>query len=96
MPSVFRGLTLSSVIVWLAVALWVVIVVWSLALMRVASTNDRDRRRRPERQPSLARVVPVFHRHRERIRCPALRLRPTDKEQALDQGTVLGVLRRRG
>jgi putative nucleotidyltransferase with HDIG domain len=54
------------VIVWLAVALWVVIVVWSLALMRVASTNDRDRRRRPEPQPSRPRIVPVLGRHRER------------------------------
>jgi putative nucleotidyltransferase with HDIG domain len=55
------------VIVWLAVALWVVIVVWSLALMRVASTNDPDRPHRPpEPQRSHARVVPVLHRHRER------------------------------
>jgi putative nucleotidyltransferase with HDIG domain len=54
------------VIVWLAVALWVVIVVWSLALMRVASTNDRERRQRPDPPPSLARVAPVLNGHRER------------------------------
>jgi putative nucleotidyltransferase with HDIG domain len=54
------------VIVWLAVALWVVIVVWSLALMRVASTNERGRRRRPEPQPAPPRIIPVLGRHRER------------------------------
>jgi hypothetical protein len=54
------------VIVWLAVALWVVIVVWSLALMRVASTNERGRRRRPATQPATPRIAPVLGRHRER------------------------------
>jgi putative nucleotidyltransferase with HDIG domain len=54
------------VIVWLAVALWVVIVVWSLALMRVASTNERGRRRRPEPQPAPPRIAPMLGRHRER------------------------------
>jgi hypothetical protein len=53
------------VIVWLAVALWVVIVVWSLALMRVASTNDRDRRRRPDLEPA-PRIMSAIGRHRER------------------------------
>ena len=53
-------------IVWLAVALWVVIVVWSLALMRVASTNERGRRRRPATQPATPRIAPVLGRHRER------------------------------
>jgi len=54
------------VIVWLAVALWVVIVVWSLALMRVASTNDRDRRPRPEPAPPRPRIVPGLGRNRVR------------------------------
>jgi HD domain len=54
------------VIVWLAVALWVVIVVWSLALMRVASTNDRDRRPRPNPAPARPRIVPGLGRNRER------------------------------
>jgi hypothetical protein len=54
------------VIVWLAVALWVVIVVWSLALMRVASTNDRDRRPRPSAVPARPRIVPVLGGNRER------------------------------
>ncbi|HEX6696788.1 MAG TPA: HD domain-containing phosphohydrolase, partial [Solirubrobacteraceae bacterium] len=53
-------------IVWLAVALWVVIVVWSLALMRVASTNDRDRRPRPDPPPARPRIVPALRRNRER------------------------------
>ena len=53
-------------IVWLAVALWVVIVVWSLALMRVASTNDRDRRPRPEPAPPRPRIVPGLGRNRVR------------------------------
>jgi hypothetical protein len=54
------------VIVWLAVALWVVIVVWSLALMRVASTNDRDRRRRPQAEPAPARFASVLGSNRGR------------------------------
>jgi HD domain len=53
------------VIVWLAVALWAVIVVWSLALMRVASTPGGERRRTP---PPAApdRTAPLPGRHRER------------------------------
>jgi hypothetical protein len=54
------------VIVWLAVALWVVIVVWSLALMRVASTNDRERRHRPEPAPARPRLAPILGRHPQR------------------------------
>jgi hypothetical protein len=53
------------VIVWLAVALWVVIVVWSLALMRVASTNERGRSR-PQPQPAPPRIAPLLGRQRER------------------------------
>jgi putative nucleotidyltransferase with HDIG domain len=52
------------VIVWLAVALWVVIVAWSLALMRAASGSDRAD---PEStEPPLRRPVPVRGPHRER------------------------------
>jgi putative nucleotidyltransferase with HDIG domain len=54
------------VIVWLAVALWVVIVAWSLALMRVASTHDLDRRRRPAPAPAPARFAAVLGSNRER------------------------------
>jgi putative nucleotidyltransferase with HDIG domain len=55
---------LSIVIVWVAVALWVVIVVWSLALMRVASSSDR--RPRAEPPPARPRIVPAFGRNRQR------------------------------
>jgi hypothetical protein len=54
------------VIVWLAVALWVVIVVWSLALMRVASTNDRERRHRPEPERPAPRARPKLGPDREK------------------------------
>ena len=53
-------------IVWLAVALWVVIVVWSLALMRVASTNDRERRHRPEPERPAPRARPKLGPDREK------------------------------
>jgi putative nucleotidyltransferase with HDIG domain len=53
---------LSSVIVWLAVALWVVIVAWSLALMRAASGADRAG---PEStEPPPPRPLPVLNPHR--------------------------------
>jgi HD domain-containing protein len=48
------------VIVWLAVALWVVIVVWSLALMRAASASGVDRRRSPEPPEARSRMAPVL------------------------------------
>jgi hypothetical protein len=54
------------VIVWLAVALWVVIVVWSLALMRAASSSGIDRQRAPEPPDPRLRTAPVLGRHRER------------------------------
>jgi putative nucleotidyltransferase with HDIG domain len=54
------------VIVWLAVALWVVIVVWSLALMRVASTNDRERRHRAEPEQPAPRGLPKLGPDREK------------------------------
>ena len=38
-----------GVIVWIALALWLVIVVWSLALMRAAGTGDAPAAPRPER-----------------------------------------------
>jgi len=53
------------VIVWLAVALWVVIVLWSLALMRAASTSGVDRRRSPEEPDARARLAPVLRPHRK-------------------------------
>jgi hypothetical protein len=52
------------VIVWLAVALWVVIVAWSLALMRAASTTG-DRPREP--QPARRREPPVLGAKRGRM-----------------------------
>jgi hypothetical protein len=54
------------VIVWLAVALWAVIVVWSLALMRAASSNGIDPRRSPEPPDPRLRTAPVLGKHRER------------------------------
>jgi HD domain-containing protein len=54
------------VIVWLAVALWAVIVVWSLALMRAASTSGIDPRRSPEPPDPRLRTAPVLGKHRER------------------------------
>jgi putative nucleotidyltransferase with HDIG domain len=53
------------VIVWLAVALWGVIVVWSLALMRVANTTEGERRRAPE-PPSQQRLAAVLGNDRKR------------------------------
>jgi putative nucleotidyltransferase with HDIG domain len=50
------------VIVWLAVALWVVIVAWSLALMRAASGADRAGPESTEPPPS--RPLPLLGRHR--------------------------------
>ena len=55
---------LGSVIVWLAVALWVVIVAWSLALMRAATTSGG---RRPEPTPHRRREPPVLGRTRGRV-----------------------------
>jgi putative nucleotidyltransferase with HDIG domain len=52
------------VIVWLAVALWVVIVAWSLALMRAATTSGG---RRPEPGPPRRREPPVLRRTRGRV-----------------------------
>ena len=49
-------------IVWLAVALWVVIVVWSLALMRAASGAERAD---PETTEPPPRPTPVLGPHRE-------------------------------
>ena len=63
---VVRRAYLEHVIVWLAVALWVVIVVWSLALMRVASTNDRERRHRAEPKEAAPRVLPELGPNREK------------------------------
>jgi hypothetical protein len=54
------------VIVWLAVALWAVIVVWSLALMRAASSSGIDPRRSPEPPDPRLRTAPVLGKHRER------------------------------
>jgi putative nucleotidyltransferase with HDIG domain len=51
------------VIVWLAVALWVIIVGWSLALMRAASGVDRPSTESTE--PPPPRPVPVLGPHRE-------------------------------
>ena len=53
-------------IVWLAVALWAVIVVWSLALMRAASSSGIDPRRSPEPPDTRMRTAPVLGKHRER------------------------------
>jgi hypothetical protein len=53
------------VIVWLAVALWVVIVAWSLALMRAASTTD-GRRIDAEPPPPRRRDFPILGRTRTR------------------------------
>jgi putative nucleotidyltransferase with HDIG domain len=54
---------LDPVIVWLAVALWVMIVAWSLALMRAASGGERAD---PETtEPPPPRPVPVLGPHRE-------------------------------
>ncbi len=47
-------------IVWLAVALWIVIVAWSLALMRAAATSGRP----PEPPPPRRREAPVFDHSR--------------------------------
>jgi hypothetical protein len=55
------------VIVWLAVALWVVIVVWSLALMRVSSAGDREETPAAEPEPPPPPLfTPVLRAHRER------------------------------
>jgi hypothetical protein len=59
------------VIVWLAVALWVVIVAWSLALMRAASGSDRAD---PESTEPPPRPIPVLGPHRERNLVVAERL----------------------
>ena len=53
-------------IVWLAVALWAVIVVWSLALMRAASSSGIDPRRAPEPPDPRLRTTPMLGKHRER------------------------------
>jgi putative nucleotidyltransferase with HDIG domain len=58
---------LNTVIVWLAVALWLVIVGWSLALMRAAGTSeDLPTLGPPERDPSLDRRPPVLGGARRR------------------------------
>jgi putative nucleotidyltransferase with HDIG domain len=54
------------VIVWLAVALWVVIVAWSLALMRAASTSSDRPPQRPM-PPPRRREMPIFGRSRARV-----------------------------
>jgi putative nucleotidyltransferase with HDIG domain len=51
------------VIVWLAVALWAVIVAWSLALMRAA--GGRERARAELTEPQSARPITVRGPHRE-------------------------------
>ena len=53
-------------IVWLAVALWVVIVAWSLALMRAASSSDDRRAERPA-PPPRRRDPPMLRRRRGRV-----------------------------
>jgi len=58
---------LERVIVWLAVALWLVIVGWSLALMRAAGApEDLPTLGQPEREPSVDRRPPVLGQARRR------------------------------
>jgi putative nucleotidyltransferase with HDIG domain len=47
------------VIVWLAVALWVVIVAWSLALMRAAGAGERPQKPAAPPRPRWQRPTPV-------------------------------------
>ena len=50
-PGAAHYLSVSAVIIWLAVALWVVIVAWSLALMRAASLGEREIAPAPSNDP---------------------------------------------
>src|SRR5215210_641981 len=64
-----RGATLNTVIVWLAVALWLVIVGWSLALMRAAG-NPEDLAQGSPQVPERIRERPaprVGDRHRKAL-----------------------------
>jgi putative nucleotidyltransferase with HDIG domain len=61
------------VIVWLAVGLWVVIVAWSLALMRAASGSERERLVPPEPPPRRS-AVQAPHRERNLVVAESLLL----------------------
>ena len=63
---VSRTTTVGGVIIWFAVALWVVIVAWSLALMRAA--GDEARRTPAPRSDERPRERPPLPRHDARRR----------------------------
>jgi putative nucleotidyltransferase with HDIG domain len=89
------------VIVWLAVGLWVVIVAWSLALMRAASGSERERLVPPEPPPRRS-AVQAPHRERNLVVAESLLLAGSvaaaallstaDQWQPLDLGGLLAVV----
>lgn len=71
-------------IVWLAVFLWLVIVAWSLALMRAAGTSDPESAREPAAEP----VSGPPREPRPRRAAPSLRTRRR-RATVLAQGALL-------
>jgi putative nucleotidyltransferase with HDIG domain len=61
-----EGTTFRSVIVWLAVGLWLVIVAWSLALMRAAGSADRSGPGSGARSRAARRPAPPLRPGRRR------------------------------
>ena len=62
-PAISDYLSVSAVIIWLAVALWVVIVAWSLALMRAAGRSDGAVARTAEKRDRTQKDSrPLAHR----------------------------------